>query len=227
MSLPKWNDPTLRAGTRIRTALWLISEVGVGNSFTKEQHREAFSGVTQADRRLRDLRDYGWVIHTSVEDVTLNPEEQRFVAAGSPVWERGIRKATATAVLTAKMRRATFAENDYQCVLCGIAGGERYSDTPHMTAVLAVSRQTVTGPDGRVQTMFVPECKRCRSGAASETIDIPLLVARINSLDPADLAVFVQWCDRGRRGPIDKVWADFRRLPVAARDQVRARLKGE
>jgi hypothetical protein len=61
MALPKWNDPTLRAGTRIRTALWLISEVGVGNSFTKEQHRAAFSGVAQADRRMRDLRDYASV----------------------------------------------------------------------------------------------------------------------------------------------------------------------
>ena len=80
MTLPKWNDPALKAGTMIRTALWLISEIGVGNSFTKGQHREAFSGVTQADRRLRDLRDYGWIIDTSAEDVTLNPEEQRFVA---------------------------------------------------------------------------------------------------------------------------------------------------
>jgi hypothetical protein len=118
MTLPKWNDPTLKAGTMIRTALWLISEVGVGNSFTKEQHREAFSGVTQADRRIRDLRDYGWVIHTSAEDVTLNPDEQRFVAAGIPVWQRGVRKTTATNILTAKMRRTAFAENDYQCVLC-------------------------------------------------------------------------------------------------------------
>ena len=55
MTLPKWNDPKLRAGTMIRTALWLTSEVGVGNAFTKEQHRQAFAGITQADRRLRDL----------------------------------------------------------------------------------------------------------------------------------------------------------------------------
>lgn len=227
MTLPKWNDPALRAGTMIRTALWLISEVGVGNSFTKEQHRAAFSGVTQADRRLRDLRDYGWIIHTSAEDVALNPEEQRFVAAGSPVWERGVRKTTATNALTAKKRRATFAENDYQCIVCGIAGGESYPDAPHMSAVLAVSRRTVAGSDGRVQTMFVPECKRCRSGGSSEAIDVPMLLASINSLDTADRAVFVQWSERGRRGPLDRVWADFRRLPSAARDQLCARLKRE
>lgn len=227
MPLPKWNDPKLKAGTMIRTALWLISEIGVGNSFTKEQHREAFSGVTQADRRIRDLRDYGWVIHTSVEDVTLNPDEQRFVAAGSPVWQRGVRKTAATNILTAKMRRAAFAENDYQCVLCGIAGGESYPDAPHMTAVLAITRRTVTGPEGQVQTMFVPECKRCRSGATSESIDVPQLLDRIDSLEPADRATFVHWCERGRRGPIDQVWASFLHLPAVARDQVRARLNRE
>jgi hypothetical protein len=227
MTLPKWNDPTLKAGTMIRTALWLISEVGVGNSFTKEQHREAFSGVTQADRRIRDLRDYGWVLHTSAEDVTLKSNEQRFVAAGGPVWLRGTRNTTAANILTAKMRRTALAENDYQCVLCGIAGGESYQDAPHMTAVLSITRRTVTGADGRVETMFEPECKRCRSGAASESIDVPQLLARINSLDPVDRAVFALWSERGRRSPLDRAWADFLHLPAAARDQVRARLKGE
>src|SRR5450432_555568 len=90
MTLPGWDAPSLRAGTMIRTALWLISEVGVGNTFTKEQHRRAFSEATQADRRLRDLRDYGWVIHTSSQDLTLNSNEQRFVSIGLPVWERGV-----------------------------------------------------------------------------------------------------------------------------------------
>lgn len=224
MTLPRWNDPALKFGTMIRTALWLISEIGVGNSFTKEQHRQAFPGVAQADRRLRDLRDYGWVIHTSAEDLTLNPEEQRFVVAGSPVWERGVRKNTATDIPTAKMRMATFAENDYQCVICGIAGGERYPDAPHMTAVLAASRRAVTVSDGSVQPMFVSECKRCRSGAAGAAVDVPLLLASISSLDPADRAIFDRWAERGRRGPLDRVWTDFRRLPAAARDQLRERL---
>lgn len=225
MILPKWNDPTLKAGTMIRTALWLISEIGVGNSFTKEQHRQAFSGVTQADRRVRDLREYGWVIHTSAEDLTLNPKEQRLVEVGSPVWERGVRKNTAVNTLTAKMRMAAFAENDYQCVLCGIAGGERYPDAPHITAVLAVSRRVVTVSDGRVQTMFVSECKRCRSGEPRESVDVPKFLENIGGLDAADWAEFARWAESGRRGPLDRIWADFRRLPAAARDQVRAQLK--
>jgi hypothetical protein len=227
MPPPQWNDPKLKAGTMIRTALWLVSEVGVGNSFTKEKHRAAFSGVAQADRRLRDLRDYGWVIHTSAEDVSLNPEEQRFVSAGALVWERGARKTKATNSLTAKMRRATFAANDYQCAICGIAGGENYPDALHVTAVLVVSRRAVTASDGRVQTMFVSECKRCRSGEAAGSVDLPQLLANIRNLNAADRAVFVRWAEGGRRGALDRIWGDFRRLPGAARDQLRERLKWE
>ena len=53
MTLPRWDDTSLTAGTMVRTALWLISEVGLGNSFTEEQHRAAFPGVAKAGRRLR------------------------------------------------------------------------------------------------------------------------------------------------------------------------------
>lgn len=53
---PRWNDPDFAAGTMVRAALWLLDEIGEGNSFTKEQVREAFPGVSQADRRIRDLR---------------------------------------------------------------------------------------------------------------------------------------------------------------------------
>ena len=225
--LPKWNDPALKDGTMIKTALWLISEVGVGNSFTKEQHRAAFSGITQADRRMRDLRKFGWVIHTSAEDVTLNPEEQRLVAVGIPVWERGARKTVAAESLTAKKRRATFAESDYQCAVCGIAGGEKYPDQPNTTAVLAISRRAVSVSGQSTETMFISECKRCRAGAPTEAVDLASVLASISDLDPADHAVFVRWLEKGRRGALDSIWTHFRRLPAAARNQIREHLKGQ
>jgi hypothetical protein len=227
MTLPGWNDPALKAGTMIRTALWLISEVGMGNVFTKEQHRAAFPGVAQADRRLRDLRKYGWVIHTSAEDAGLNPDEQRLVAIGSPVWERGALGNAATISLTAKVRRTTLAQNDYQCGTCGIAGGETYPDAPHMTAVLVASRRMVTDSPGDVQTMFITECKRCRSGAATASVDTRRLLATIEALGPAERALFMTWAESGRRGALDRAWAGFRQLPAMAREKILTRLKGD
>ena len=224
---PKWNDPTFIAGTMIRTALWLIGEVGVGNSFTKEKHRAAFPGVAQADRRLRDLRKHGWVIHTSAQDASLNPEEQRFVAVGAPVWEREARKASETKGVTAKARMAALYENDFQCVVCGIAAGELYADAPHMRAVLTLSRRAVTVAQGEAETMLVSECNRCRAGATERVFDLPGLLTEIASLDAADRALFARWTDRGRRSALDRAWAGFRQLPEIAREKVREQLRSQ
>ncbi len=221
MNLAKWNDPSLKAGTKVRTALWLVGEVGIGNSFTKEQHRSAFPGITQADRRLRDLRPHGWVIHTKAEDVTLNAEEQRFVAMGDPIWERGGSSKNLHKGLTAKMRMMVLAENDYQCGTCGIAGGESYPDAPHLTAILSVSRRLVSLPDGKKKMIYVPECKLCAAGFHGNQVDTAVLVESVNALSTEERSLFARWLKEGRQGGIDCLWTTFRRLPAEAKMAVR------
>ncbi|MGW5116466.1 hypothetical protein ACWEQ8_13715 [Streptomyces noursei] len=89
--LPDWTNAKM--GTMVRAALWLVAEVGEGNVYTKDQLQAAFPGVAQVDRRVRDLRNHGWVIATNRDDVLLAPHETRFVRAGDPVWEPGVRRA--------------------------------------------------------------------------------------------------------------------------------------
>ncbi|MET9297445.1 hypothetical protein [Streptomyces sp. NPDC003077] len=88
--LPDWTDQKM--GTMVRAALWLVSEVGEGNVFTREQLRAAFPDVAQIDRRVRDLRELGWQIATNRDDALLRPHESRFVRTGEPVWEPGVRR---------------------------------------------------------------------------------------------------------------------------------------
>jgi hypothetical protein len=225
MSIPTWNDPKLKAGTMVRTALWLLSEVGLGNTFTKEKHRQVFSGVAQADRRLRDLRKYGWIIHTSAEDVSLNSNEQRFVAAGSSVWQPGVKRQTAKETISAKIRMATFAEHDYQCAVCGIAAGERYQDEGPAAAVLSVASQRIVSPDGEERQLFTCVCKRCRAGSSGNTIDLPKLLDEIEKLESSDRASFLRWIVRGRRDALDRAWSKYRNLASGAKDLIRTRLK--
>ncbi|MFI6325532.1 hypothetical protein ACIBG8_49015 [Nonomuraea sp. NPDC050556] len=213
----------------IKTALWLVSEIGEGNIFTKEQHRDAFPGISQADRRMRDLRDFGWVIHTNTDDITLRSEEQRFVTAGLPVWEPGVRRRATSSSISAKQRKAIFAADDYQCVVCGIAGGEVYLDAANDTAVLAVTRRSVRLPGGAVQEKLVTECKRCRAGnGTDEPVDVARLLSDIRNLDETERARLMRWMERGRRGasPIDRAWTRYRRLPADSRDAVFKQLRG-
>lgn len=219
--LPRWDDKSLRAGTMVRTALWLISEIGIGHTFTKEQHRKAFAGIAQADRRLRDLRSYGWVIHTSQEDVSLNANEQRLVKVGAHVWDPSRRSRSNHHQVTAKERMAILAEANYQCSVCGIAGGEAYPDDPFITAVLSISkRENASAQEGAEVEYFV-ECKLCRAGKRKWEDDIPNLLRQIEQLSHEEreaLALFVASNPKSR---LLSNWASFRRLSADAKAEVK------
>jgi hypothetical protein len=216
--VPNWDDPKLKAGTMVRTALWLVAEVGVGNVFTKEQHREAFKGIAQADRRLRDLRKYGWIIHTSLQDVSLNSNEQRLVAVGQPVWDSKYRRVSET--ITAKLRHSVFAKSNYQCAICGIAGGERYPDAPHITAVLTARRVEVQVKERGVRTALVCECTRCAAGGTRPNIDVPAFLNRLLTQPKGARELFLLWSQHGR-SQLDGLWTEFRRMPDEAKEQIK------
>ncbi|MEV5296487.1 hypothetical protein [Amycolatopsis methanolica] len=223
MTLPRWDDPALKAGTMIKGALWLVAEVGEGGIFTKEQVRQAFPGVSQADRRIRDLRDYGWVIHTNTDDASLGPGEQRLVKVGIPVWDSNARREAAITTISAKQRQATLAADNYQCANCGIAGGEPYPESPHQTAVLSVTKRRVARPDGTDTEQPLTLCKLCRAGTERlDHADLGQLLADIRNLDQVDQDRIRRWMRRGRRGatPLDRAWTAYRRMPAEAKEEI-------
>lgn len=230
MEQPRWDDTSYSAGTMVRGALWLLQVVGEGNTFTKNQLRDAFPGVSQVDRRIRDLRDYGWVVFSSTEDASLLAEDQRFVKMGVPVWDPAARRdAAPQKALSSKERQAVLARDGYMCTLCGIAGGEPYPDDAVMTAVLAVSRRVMVVADGREESALVTECKRCRAGRDDAVLSAADAVRAARELDPRDLRRLLRWMERGRRGAtdLDRAWAAFHRLPTDKRGEVIDRLRGE
>jgi hypothetical protein len=225
--LPSWADTSV-GGTKIRVALWLLSEVGEGNTFTKAQLRDAFPQVEQVDRRMRDLRDHSWKIATNKEDASLTPNELRFVKAGEKVWEPG-KSSPSMTTISNKQRMAVIAGDDYMCVVCGIAGGETYPDSAHgETAQLSVSRRSMAGPDGRTSTQYVTECKRCKAGASPQTMpSLEVVLSGIAALSPRDREVLASWVSRDRRQPrrVDQLWSEYRRLPAESREVVAEHLR--
>ncbi|SFK00274.1 hypothetical protein SAMN05216275_11580 [Streptosporangium canum] len=227
MVLPDWSDTTTKRGTKIRIALWLLSEVGEGNLFTKAQLRDAFPGVEQVDRRMRDLRDNRWVIATNKDDVTLDPNELRFVKAGDEVWKPG-RSAPSGDALTAKQRAVIMAADDYMCVVCGITGGEPYPDAPHLVAQLSVTRRDSESLNGVREVQYVTECKRCRAGAAPGVVaSLPSVLESLGALDVDEREALALWIAKGRRQPtrVDQLWSEYRRLPSDARKMIHDHLR--
>ena len=128
-------------------ARWLEDSVGLGGVFTKEQLRAAFPGVTQIDRRVRDLRERGWVIDTRRQDPTLGQTEMRLVTIG------GLTKP-ANAV-SSKDRRDTLVSWAYSCCLCGAQASSSYADAKHVRVQLVVTRVP------NRSDALVPACLRC------------------------------------------------------------------
>lgn len=213
----------------IRGALWLVQVIGQGNTFTKNQLRDAFPGVSQVDRRIRDLRDFGWVVYSSTEDASLLREDQRFVGAGVPVWDPKARQAGARQkTISAKERQAVLARDGYMCTLCGISGGEPYPDDSVQIGVLSVSRRTVISDHGGETQALVTECKRCRAGGAPAPMNATGAVAAASGLGDNERRRLLRWMERGRRGAteLDRAWAAYLRVPPDQRADVASRLKG-
>lgn len=227
MALPAWDDPSLKAGTMIRGALWLMQEVGEGNTFTKADLRAAFPTVSQADRRVRDLRDYGWVLHTNTDDASLLAEDQRFVSAGAAVWDADARRAASLQVrLSAKEKQAVMKRDGFMCTVCGISGGEPYIDDSNQSAVLSVVRREVVAEGGDEAVDWVVACKRCTKGFDGSPARADHALQQIRDLDPGDKLRLQRWMARGRRGstPLERAWNAWRQLPAAARDEIRDQL---
>lgn len=228
MEQPAWNSSESSAGSMVRGALWLLQVVGEGGTFTKNELRNAFPGVSQIDRRIRDLRDYGWVVHSSTEDASLLAEDQRFVKAGAAVWDPRERKnAAPQKTLSSKDRQAILARDGYMCTLCGIAGAEPYPDDNVMTAVVGVSRRTVLTLDGREAESLVTECKRCSSGRNGTPINVRDALAAAKQLDAGERRKLLRWMERGRRGSteLDRAWAAYIRVPSNHQQDVTNQLR--
>ncbi|GGZ12241.1 hypothetical protein CP967_18140 [Streptomyces nitrosporeus] len=222
--LPSWLDPGL--GTMKRAALWLVSEVGVGKTFTKEQLRAAFPGVSQVDRRMRDLRDFGWRIDTNREDATLDSHEQRFVEQGDPVWlpGRATRRA-GTAAIGAGRRREVLARDGNMCRSCGITPGELYDGTDE-AAQLDIARREVIKPGGGRTTELVTECRRCRVGGRALMADLGEVIRAAAALSSSDRRVLEGWLadDQREFTALDRLWSAYRSLPEESRAKLRSQL---
>lgn len=218
-SMPTWRDE--KNGTMKRAALWLIQEIGEGNTFTKSQLRDSFPDVSQIDRRMRDLRDFGWQIDTNREDLRLDTHEQRFVKAGDPVWEPGKATRKGSGVINATQRREVLSQDGHFCRSCGITPGQIYSGT-YEAAQLDIARREVRLPHGTSEIQFITECQRCRVGGRGTSADLENLLTQVRRLSKFEQEIFRSWISKDSRefSTLERLWAEYRAMPAESRGQI-------
>jgi hypothetical protein len=224
---PDWRHEGL--GTMIRAGLWLLSEVGEGNIFTKNQLREAFPGISQVDRRLRDLRDYGWVIDTDRSLARLGASEMLFIKAGEPVWEPRRSRSPLRRTLTPQIREKVLARDGFSCTNCGLSAVEG----PIEASVKAVLEMAyvipLTAGGSSELDNLITLCANCHKILGLESVKLPdtddvwNLMGDLSTQDRTRLLAWIAM-DHRPPTPAEKAWSLYRRLRPDQRTALTHRL---
>ncbi len=222
-----WKNTKL--SSKVRVALYLYDEVGEGNRFNKSDMRLALPGIEQIDRRMRELREVGWVIRNYKDSPVLAPNELLLERVGDHVWTPGYRNPNADRINNA-LKRQVFDRDNNQCRVCGIAAGETYPDRPDLTARLTIGHLIPKGRQGFNDAENLrTECALCNEPARHLTeapVDPMLLTARIAALPRKEKTVLAKWmlADRRQFTEVEKLWTQYRQLPAPLRDEMRTLL---
>ncbi|MGW3513547.1 HNH endonuclease [Streptomyces sp. NPDC000994] len=225
---PDWRDTSV--GARVRVAAWLVSVVGEGNEFTKQQLRKAIPDREQVDRRMRDLRPAGWVIKTYRDKQVAGAEILHLEKVGLPVWQKQYRGA-GLRTISDKLRREVYERDKHRCVRCGTAAREIYLDPPHDVARLTLGHVNPhkLGSAATIKDL-VTECARCNEAVRHLTgvqVDAERVWDQIVELPKRDKTRLLRWMAADSRDfdKAEQVWAIFRQLPGASREELHERLK--
>ncbi len=215
---PDWRDEKLPLMARV--GLWLLSEVGEGAVFTKRQLDEALPSAVDVFRRMRDLRNHGWVIETRRSDPSLAADEMRFTQAGGPVWDPSAR-ARVTRQMTSGVRQQVLARDGRACTRCGRAAGEVALEVAYLTPI---SRGGVDAPEN-----LITLCANCHAMVDRRDSERPTesqVAGVIDQLSPLERSRLLAWMAMGRRPvqAVERAWHLYQMLPSAQRDVVKERL---
>lgn len=230
IDLPDYQDPAI-GGSMIRAACWLASVIGEGGVFTKEALRDALPGVAQIDRRVRDLRKYGWVIEEARLGPDLNANEQRLVKIGVHVWDKEARIEAAVPVISAKVREEVFFRDGHSCRRCGISAGERFDDDNSVTARLTAGHLYPDSLGSKATAAdLITTCQRCNESLQQVTQNYASaedLLTDISKLDEASLKRLSLRVSNDIRevDQVDKIWREYRQLPGIEREVFRSALE--
>lgn len=223
-----WRNADL--GTRVRVALWLRDEVGVGGTFSKAALRLAITGAEQVDRRMRDLRPAGWVIMTNRDKPGLQPDQLYLEEVGLPVWEPEHR-AAGLRQISAKTRRYVYERDGHRCRRCGIGAAEPYADEPGSHARLTLGHVDPHA-SGRASNAegLITECARCNETVRNLTgvqTSRDQVWDRVRELSVRQKRDLLTWMTGDIRplSPAEQTWGMYRQLPAVLRDEVKRDLR--
>ena len=223
------------AGAMGQAAWWLAHIKGEGAVYAIGEVRQLWPEHQQIDRRLRDLRDYGWRIDEarSTLNSDLRPDERRLVHIGVAYWDPEARRVGKPEKISAKIRSQIFHRDGHACVRCGIASGEEFADMPGVTARMTAAHVYPDRLGGKATASdLITACQFCNEAIRDETpnyLDAAQVQLRVRSLGRSDLERLLNRMRTGRAeaDKVDFVWRAYLQLPAVSREEILADLETE
>lgn len=221
-------------GVEQRIASYLHHKVPVGSTFTTRDLRAAIvsggkpNSHEHFQRRLRALREDGWVLYTQREQEGLEAEQYLVKEAG---WAPELGPRKKRNAISNSLRAAVFERDGYVCQLCGERAGDTYADDPNLVVRLTVGHIRANAHGGTTAlTNLRAECSRCNEtkrdqGRTPEKLDsIWATAVKFSQRDKAEL---LSWLESGARpvGKVEQLYIRARLLGAEDREEVVSRLK--
>lgn len=212
-------DGEVRRSSRVLVAEF-IAGIGEGNKFTKLDLNRAIPFYAQNDRRMRDLRECGWVIDNYKVNPSLAPDEYlvREIGVRIDLGERPPKPARKT--VGGAKRRRILERDGHVCAICGVPAGEPFPDAPGRRAVLTIGHLIPVARGGTDdENNLRAECQRCGDESRDNTLDPPttdfVLTRARNIRSRKEKKRLFAWMVARRKDPDDTelVFLDWCRLP--------------
>lgn len=154
--LKTWPGMKRTFGGERKMAAWLAFHLNIGDTFTMPQVREALgsdavpNSQEHLNRRLRKLREDGWVLTTNQHDMSLANGIYRLDEKG---WHPSQGQRPRTESISKNMERAVFQRDGSRCVICGVGRGEPYPGQPGTVASITVGHRQARAHKGSAKDM--------------------------------------------------------------------------
>ena len=228
MTITSAQPRSMSSGARVAT---FIAGIGEGNKFTKNSLTEAVPGVAQADRRMRDLREMGWVIDNYKNNPGLKPEEYLLRKIGTRIDLGEPRPKTARKNISGPKRRRILERDGHACQICGVAAGMEYPGDPGTRALLTIGHIVPNARGGNDDDNNLrTECSRCGDQARDITVNPPsaeeVFTHAQNVGGQKEKRRLLAWMAAGRRtfDDTEKVFVEWGRLTAGQRLEVMQKL---
>jgi hypothetical protein len=204
-----------------------LTSRGVGGPFTLLDRRKVLPNATQADRRMRELRQAvpdPWKIVSNHQD--------RSIPIGTYYIDH-IGSNKIAPPVSGRVRREVFEAAGNRCQVCGIGVGEEYAEYPGEFARLQLGDWVPIDHRGSPTSKgnMRSECQRCNGGIRNQqggVVTAASVKPSIRTLPRAGQDELLRWLEQHNRdiSNSERLFYEIRQLPPTERDEVVAELIG-